>query len=73
MMAVELRGVHMMGCAYSYMVQVELLRVCTQFYYGTCRNYVVFVLFAHYYPHRTVIILRKTIYSNSLGGLRFLS
>jgi len=33
MIAVELRGVHMMGCAYLYMVHVVLLRVCTQFYY----------------------------------------
>ena len=33
MIAVELRGVHMMGCAYVYTVHVVLLRVCTQFYY----------------------------------------
>ena len=33
MIAVELRGVHMMGCAYLYMVHVVLLRVYTQFYY----------------------------------------
>ena len=32
MIAVELKGVHMMGCAYLYMVRVVLLRVCTQFY-----------------------------------------
>ena len=32
MIAVEIRGVHMMGCAYLYMVSVVLLRVCTQFY-----------------------------------------
>ena len=30
---VRVRGVHMTGCAYFYMVHVELLRVCTQFYY----------------------------------------
>ena len=33
MIAVELRGVHMMGCAYLYMLHVAPLRVCTQFYY----------------------------------------
>ena len=33
MIAVELRGVHMMGCANLYLVHVVLLRVCTQFYY----------------------------------------
>ena len=33
MRAVELRGIHMVGCAYVYMVDVVLLRVCTQFYY----------------------------------------
>ena len=33
MIAVELRGVHTMGCAYLYMVHVVLLMVCTQFYY----------------------------------------
>ena len=31
--AVELRVVHMMGCAYLYMVHVVLLRVYTQFYF----------------------------------------
>ena len=34
MIAVELRGVHMMGCVYLSMVHVVLLRVCTQFYYA---------------------------------------
>ena len=33
MIAVELRGVHMMGCAYLYMVHVVLLRVCMHFDY----------------------------------------
>ena len=33
MIAVELRGVHMMGCASLGMVNVVLLRICTQFYY----------------------------------------
>ena len=34
MIAVELRGVHMVECAYLYMVHVVLLRVCKQFYYA---------------------------------------
>ena len=33
MIAVELRGVQIMRCAYLYMVHVVLLMVCTQFYY----------------------------------------
>ena len=33
MKAAELRGVHMMGYAYLYMLHVVLLRVCTQFNY----------------------------------------
>ena len=32
MIAVELRGVRMMGYVYLCMVHLELLRVCTQFY-----------------------------------------
>ena len=71
MIAVERRDVHMMGCAYLYMVHVVLLRVCTQFYYvkelcNTC------AYGSNYYPHRTVIILRtKTTIENSLPRSSF--
>ena len=56
-MAVELRGVHVMGCAYLYMVRVVLLRVCTQFHdvWELCN---ICVFGSYYYPHRIVIILR---------------
>ena len=51
MMAVELRGVHVMGCAYLYiyMVHVVLLRFARSF--TTCRKYVTFVLLAHIITH----------------------
>ena len=48
MIAVELRGVHMIGYAYLYMVHVVLLRVCTRF--TTCRNYVIYVLLINHKP-----------------------
>ena len=70
MIAVELRGVHTMGCAYLYMVHVVLLRVCTQFYsvYEICNT----CAFCSYcYPHRTVIILRNTVINNSLKRSSF--
>ena len=49
----------MMGCDYLYMVHAVLLRVCTQFY---CVKELCHIcaFCSYYYPHRTVIILRKT-------------
>ena len=43
MIAVELRGVHMMGCAYLYMVHVRS--------FTTCKNCVMYVCFSHIITH----------------------
>ena len=52
MVAVELRGVQMMRCAYLFNVYVALLRVYTQFYYvqELCN---ICAFGSYYYPHRT--------------------
>ena len=71
MIAVELRGVHMMACAYLHIVHMYYSGFARSF--TTCRNYVIFVIFAHIITHTTVIILRcNTVIINSVRGLRFL-
>ena len=50
MIAVELMGVHMMGCAYLYVVHVVLYTGFARSF-TTCRNYVVHVLLGNTITH----------------------
>ena len=50
MTAVELRGVYMMGRAYLCMAHVVLYSGFARSF-STCRNYVVYVRFAHIVTH----------------------
>ena len=55
MIAVELGGVHMMGCAYLYIFECSathsLYAVLLACSFTTCRDYVLYVLLAHIITH----------------------